>query len=76
MGWEWFLPAARHGEPWRQGRKVLDRSLGPRGAAAYRSVQEAKARMLLTRMLGSPHEWEAHIELSEISLSMSRPLDS
>ena len=74
MGWKWFLMIARHGEPWRQGRKVLDRSLGPHATAAYRSVQEAKARMLLTRMLGSPHELAAHIELSAIHLLESRLL--
>ncbi|KAH9970772.1 cytochrome P450 [Russula compacta] len=71
MGWEWFLPAARYGEPWRQGRKVLDRSLGPRALAAYRSVQEDKVHMLLTRMLGSPHEWEAHIEFMQGDLILA-----
>ncbi|KAH9970773.1 cytochrome P450 [Russula compacta] len=71
MGWEWFLPTAKYGEPWRQGRKVLDRSLGPRATAAYRPVQEVKARVLLTRILASPDEWEAHIELLQGDLILA-----
>jgi hypothetical protein len=67
MGWSWFLPTARYADPWRQGRKVLDRGLRPGAAVAYHPMQEARARVLLARMLGSPDEWEAHIELSVIS---------
>ena len=63
MGWGWFLPTARYGEPWRQGRKLLDRSLGPGASAAYHPMQESKARVLLTRMLKNPEDWEAHVEL-------------
>jgi hypothetical protein len=63
MEWSWFLPTARYAEPWRQGRKLLDRGLRPGAAAAYRPMQEVKARVLLTRILGSPDDWEAHVEL-------------
>jgi cytochrome P450 len=59
----WLLPLIRFGEPWRQGRKVLDRGLRPGAAAAYRPMQESKARLLLTRMLKDPKDWEAHVEL-------------
>ncbi|KAH9970769.1 cytochrome P450 [Russula compacta] len=71
MGWDWFLPTARYGEPWRQGRKVLDRSLGPRATATYRPMLEAKARVLLTLILASPDEWEAHIELMQGDLILA-----
>ncbi|KAH9970771.1 cytochrome P450 [Russula compacta] len=71
MGWDWFLVIAKFGVPWRQGRKVLDRSLGPRTTAEYRPVQEAKARVLLTRILTSPDEWEAHIELLQGDLILA-----
>jgi len=73
MGWSWFLPTARYADPWRQGRKVLDRGLGPGAAVAYHPMQEARARVLLARMLGSPDEWEAHIELlqGELILAMT-----
>jgi hypothetical protein len=73
MGWDWFLVLARFGVPWRQGRKVLDRSLGPRATAAYRPLQETKARVLLTRILANPDEWEAHIELSATFISFTSP---
>ena len=59
----WFLLAARYGEPWHQGCKVLDRCLRPGAATAYRPMQESKAHVLLTRTLKNPKDWEAHIEL-------------
>ena len=59
----WLLPSARYGEPWRQGRKVLDRSLRPGASAAYRPMQESKARLLLTRISKNSKGWEAHVEL-------------
>ena len=63
MEWDWLLPTARYSETWRQGRKLLDRGLRPGAAAEYRPMQAARARVLLTRMLENPEDWEAHIEL-------------
>jgi len=73
MEWGWLLTSARYGEFWRQGRKVLDRSLRPGAAAAYRPMQESKARLLLTRILKDPKDWEAHVELlqGELVLAMT-----
>ncbi|KAH9970767.1 cytochrome P450 [Russula compacta] len=71
MGWQWFLPTARYGESWRQGRKVLDRGLGPRAAVVHRTFQESTARVLLTRILASPDEWEAHVELLQGDLILA-----
>ncbi len=65
---QWALPLARYAEQWRLGRKLLDRSLGAGAATAYRPLQELKTRSLLTRLLTSPHEWEAQIELSALFL--------
>lgn len=62
MRWEWLVPFARHTEFWRQARKLLDRGLRPGTVAAYRPVQQAKARVLLTRLLANPDDWEAHLE--------------
>ena len=64
MGCDWVLPTARYNERWHQGRKVLDRSLRPVAAALYRPMQQSKTRVFLTRLLESPSEWEAHVELS------------
>jgi hypothetical protein len=68
MGWNWFLPAARYTERWHQGRRVLDRSLRPGAVALYRPMQQSKTRVFLTRLLESPSEWEAHVELSATSI--------
>ncbi|KAI0302454.1 cytochrome P450 [Multifurca ochricompacta] len=72
-GWQWALPMARYSDPWRLGRKLLDRGLRAGVAVAYRPMQQAKARLLLTRLLATPHEWEAHIELmqGELILAMA-----
>jgi hypothetical protein len=66
MGWEWVLPLGRYAEQWRLGRKLLDRSLGAGAASAYRPLQQLKSRLLLTRLLTSPHDWVAHVELSAL----------
>jgi cytochrome P450 len=66
MEWHWQIPIARYGEAWRQGRRLLDRSLRPGAAATYRPMQQARVRVLLTRLLATPDEWQAHIELCEI----------
>jgi cytochrome P450 len=62
MGWHWLLPSAS-GDRWRPGRRVLDRGLRPGAAATYRPMQQARAHVLLSRLLESPQQWEAHIEL-------------
>ena len=66
MEWQWHLPISRYGEDWRQGRKLLDRSLRPGAAVMYRPMQQARVRVLLTRILATPDEWQDHIELCEI----------
>ena len=66
MGWHWQVPFAKYGEAWRQGRQLLDRSLRPGAAALYRPVQQASVRVLLTRLLATPNEFQDHIELCEI----------
>jgi len=62
-GWCWALPAARSDDGWRQGRKLLDRGLGPGATASYRPMLQARSRALLSRLLADPRHWEAHIEL-------------
>jgi hypothetical protein len=66
MGWDWFLPSAKYGEYWRRGRRLLDHGLRPGAAALYHPMQLAKTRAFLTRLLETPSEWEAHIELSVV----------
>jgi cytochrome P450 len=61
---QWLLPTTRSGERWRRGRRILDRSLRPGAAALHRPMLQTRARVLLSRLLTNPHQWEAHIELS------------
>ncbi|KAF8258559.1 cytochrome P450 [Lactarius quietus] len=73
LEWNWQLPMARYGETWRHGRKLLDRVLRPGAAATYRPMQQARARVLLSRLLLNPNEWKAHVELfqGELTLGMT-----
>ncbi|KAI0295929.1 cytochrome P450 [Russula brevipes] len=71
-GWHWVLPAARGDHGWRQGRRLLDRGLGPGATASYRPMLQARSHDLLSRLLADPHRWETHIELSgEFILAMT-----
>ncbi|KAF8268841.1 cytochrome P450 [Lactarius quietus] len=73
MEWHWQIPIARYDESWRQGRKLLDRGLRPSASATYRSMQQARVRVLLTRLLATPDQWRPHIELfqGELILDMT-----
>jgi hypothetical protein len=62
MMWEWVVPFARYTKFWRQAHKVLDRGLRPGAVAAYRPVQQAKARALLFQLLSNSDDWETHLE--------------
>jgi cytochrome P450 len=62
-GWQRLLQTATYGESYRLARKLLDRGLRPGAAAQYRPMQQSKARILLSRLLENPDEWEAHFEL-------------
>jgi len=63
MGWQWALPMARGDERWRQGRKLLDRGLRPSATASRRPMLETRTRLLLSRLLTNPHQWEVYIDL-------------
>ncbi|KAH9976314.1 cytochrome P450 [Lactifluus volemus] len=72
-GWQWLVSIARYAEPYRMARKILDRGLRPGAVAQYRPMQQSKTRILLTRLLEHPREWEAHFELmqGELILAMT-----
>jgi len=53
---------------WRQGRRILDRGLRPGGTVSYRSMIQARAHALLSRLMANPGQWEAHIGLSVLIL--------
>ncbi|KAH9973773.1 cytochrome P450 [Lactifluus volemus] len=65
-GWQWLVPVAKYGEPYRLARKLFSRGLRSGAVAQYHPMQQSKARILLTRLLENPQEWEAHFELRVI----------
>jgi hypothetical protein len=49
---------------------MLERGLRPGATISYRSIIQARTHVFLSRLLETPHQWEAHLDLSE-SLSDS-----
>jgi cytochrome P450 len=72
---DWIVPVAGKGEHWRERRRLLDRSLRPGATASHGRVIEEKTRTFLSRLLATPKNFRAHIDLSVLShLSIQRPL--
>ena len=63
MDLDWPVFMARMGETWREGRKILDRSLGPGAAMSYRQMMQEKTRGFLSQLLTTPKDFSAHIKL-------------
>jgi hypothetical protein len=61
---DWLLPTARVGEYWREGRRLLDRSLGPGATAPYRRMMDDNTRIFLGQLLAAPDDFLSHIGLS------------
>ena len=65
MGWDWVLAVATSsGNQWRLGRRMLDRGLRPSATTSYQPIMQAKTHTLLSWLLETPNQWEAHIDLS------------
>jgi hypothetical protein len=60
------LPFAGYGATFRLSRQIAERCYRPASLTQYRSLQEKKVHVLITRMLQHPQEWVAHIELSAL----------
>ncbi|KAH9956431.1 cytochrome P450 [Russula dissimulans] len=60
----WSLLLAAYGDPWRLRRKIAERGFRPASLATFRVLQETRVRVLAARLLESPQEWAAHLELS------------
>ncbi|KAH9971777.1 cytochrome P450 [Russula compacta] len=71
MGWEWFHPTTPYGDYWREGRKLLDRSLRASALAQYRPMQFAKTHDLLYQLLLNPESFHHQIELYQAKLMVS-----
>ncbi|KAI0253723.1 cytochrome P450 [Lactifluus subvellereus] len=68
---DWLLPISRKSKSWREGRRLLDRSLRPGGTTSYRHMMEEKTRTFLAKLLDTPKHFRDHIELLQGRLVMS-----
>ena len=51
------------GESWREGRKLLDRSLRASATISYRQMMQEKTRWFLAQLHANPDEFIQHIKL-------------
>ena len=63
-GMDWILPNARKSKVWREGRKLLNRSLRPGATMSYRQMMLENTRGTLARLLTTPEDFLGHIGLS------------
>ncbi|KAI0264149.1 cytochrome P450 [Gloeopeniophorella convolvens] len=70
MGWETFVPGAPYGETWKQERRLLERSMRPAALGQYHPLQERRIAAFLGRMLATPEDLRAHVELLQSELIM------
>ena len=63
MSVEWIFPIAKLGKYWREGRKLLDRSLRSSAIAPHRRMIEEKTHLFLGQLLSNPKAFLEHIDL-------------
>jgi cytochrome P450 len=71
METDWLFFLLQNGERWREGRKLIDRSLRPGATSLYQQVIEEKTRGFLGQLLAAPDDFRNHISLSAAILSES-----
>ena len=74
MEMDWLLPNSRKNEVWREGRKLLDRSLRPGATLLYRQMMQEITRGFLAQLRATPREFRSHIDLSAVVLLYIVPL--
>jgi hypothetical protein len=68
MDLNWFVGTTGMCDAWREGRKLLDRSLRASAVVSYRQMIEEKTRWFLAQLISNPNEFHHHIELSVCNL--------
>ncbi|KAH9971621.1 cytochrome P450 [Russula compacta] len=68
---DWLLPTAKKGESWREGRKLLDRSLRSSAILPYQQMMQECARGFLGQLLAAPNDFLHHIEYLQGRLVMA-----
>jgi cytochrome P450 len=61
---DWPLFTARMSETWREGRKLLDRSLRPGAVMSYRQTVQEKTREFLAQLSANPKDFLSHAKRS------------
>ena len=70
----WTLPTSRKGKSWRDGRKLLERSLRPGATDLQQRIIEEKTHLFLGQLLSTPKDFREHIDLLVASLCFPRRL--
>ncbi|KAF8483917.1 cytochrome P450 [Russula ochroleuca] len=71
MDMDWPVFMARMSDTWREGRRLLDRSLRPGATILYRQMMQEKTREFLAQLFATPKDFRAHIEHLQGKLIMS-----
>ena len=61
---DWPLFMTKMNETWREGRKLLDRSLRPGAVVSYRQIVQEKIREFLARLGTNPKDFLSHAKRS------------
>ena len=64
MDVEWIFPIAKMGKYWREGRKLLDRSLRSSAIVSHQRMIKEKTHLFLGQLLSNPKAFLEHIDLS------------
>ncbi|KAH9013292.1 cytochrome P450 [Lactarius deliciosus] len=70
MDVDWLFPLSRTGKYWREGRRLLDRSLRPGATALHRHLIEEKTRAFLSQLLATPMAFRKHLHLLQGKIVM------
>ena len=60
MDLDWPLFMAKMSDTWREGRKVLDRSLRPGAVMSYRQIVREKTHEFLVQLCANPKDFLSH----------------
>ena len=60
---DWIMANTGMCDAWREGRKLLDRSLRAGATVTYQQMMEEKTRWFLAQLIANPKEFHHHIEL-------------
>jgi hypothetical protein len=63
MEMDWVLFNSRKGDPWHEGRKVLDRNLQPGAMISYHQIMQENTHQFLAQLLATPKEFCEHVKL-------------